>query len=656
MTIKTNFSSLSHGELLNKLTLTDPAALLLALVEMTGDMDLLVDYKPYITGPTNVDVKIPQEKLKRLHQLMAEHLMNSGISEDSVGSEDVIRVLADTVSGRMMSESEKDLVLKEMGVLASAHIDWNSDRPELADSFSVTIIGAGMSGIATAIHLKRMGIPFKIYDSNPEAGGTWLVNTYPGCGVDIASHYFSFSFARKTDWKRYYAKQPEILAYLQECVRTFGLEEHITYGARVNSATYDEAESEWVLDLSAENRRQTVRSKILVSGLGQLSVPSVPDLPGRDKFTGKAFHSADWDHTADYAGKKVILVGNGASGNQIGPAIAPEVAQLTVLQRSPQWVVGVPGYLEEVPEDVQWALQNIPAYERWFRVRTMVSMNDIMRPSALVDHEWKAEDGTISQANQELRDRLVKYMTEELGSRQDLLSDLIPSFPPLMKRMLRDNGWIRMFRRENVELVNSRAVEFSENGIVDGEGRVHEADVVVFATGFKAARMLSSVDFTGKSGVTIRDSWGEEDPRAYLGMTVPDFPNLFVLYGPNTNVGVGGSIFFQAEAQSGYVATMIRDMIENNLNSIEVRSDVFENYNARMDKELDRMIWSLPTGSTWYRNSKGRVTANMPWTSPDYWQMTREASLDDYVIAPLSAVLDEVRTTGNVKQDAAANV
>jgi 4-hydroxyacetophenone monooxygenase len=653
MTIKTNFSSLSHGELLNKLSLTEPAALLLALVEMTGDTELLKEYRPYITGPTNADVKFPPEKLSLLHQRMAEHLKTSSASDGIVDNQDLIGVLADTVSGRMMTENEKDLVRKEMGLLNSAHVDWNSERPELADSFSVAIIGAGMSGIATAIHLKRMGIPFRIYDSNPEAGGTWLVNTYPGCGVDIASHYFSFSFARKTDWKRYYAKQPEILAYIQECVRTFGLDDHITYGAHVNSATYDEAEAEWVLDMSASNHRQTVRSKVLVSGLGQLSVPSVPALPGREKFTGKAFHSADWDHGVDYVGKKVILVGNGASGNQIGPAIAPEVKQLTVLQRSPQWVVGVPGYLEEVPEDVKWVLRNIPAYERWFRVRTMVSMNDIMRPAALVDHEWTAEDGTISQANQALRDRLVNYMTEELGSHQDLLVDLIPSFPPLMKRMLRDNGWIRMFRRENVELVNSRAVEFSETGIIDGEGREHEADVVVFATGFKAARMLSSVDFTGKAGITIRDSWGDEDPRAYLGMTVPDFPNLFVLYGPNTNVGVGGSIFFQAEAQSGYVATMIRDMIENSLDSIEVRRDVFEDYNARMDVELDRMIWSLPTGSTWYRNSKGRVTANMPWTSPDYWQMTRQASLRDYESVPLASDLYEVPPTGSAKQDAA---
>lgn len=635
MTIQANFKAMSHDELLRKLSHTDPTALLLALVEMTGDLALLHECRAYITGPTAADAQFPDHVLNRLRERMASILTETGGAQpDAPATGEVFDSLANTVAGREMADHEKRVILKEMGLLGDAFVDWSSVRPESADGFSVTIIGAGMSGIATAIHLKRMGIPFHIYDSNNESGGTWAVNTYPGCGVDIASHYFSFSFARRQDWNRYYAKQPEILAYIQECVRMFGLEEHITFGVRVDSATFDESTAEWVLETVAGNTPQTIRTNVLVSGIGQLSVPAVPDLPGREAFRGKAFHSAEWDHSADLAGKKVVLVGNGASANQIGPAIAPIVEKLTVLQRSPQWVVGVPGYLEDVPEDEKWVLGNVPAYERWFRARTMLSMNDVMRPAALVDPTWDNPDGTISRANQALRDRLLKYISDELGERQDLLGTLVPSFPPLMKRMLRDNGWVRMFQRENVELVNSRALEFTETGVIDGDGQEHEADIVVFATGFKAARMLSSVDFAGKGGVTIREVWGEEDPRAYLGITVPDFPNLFVLYGPNTNVGVGGSIFFQAEAQSGYIATIVRDMIERGISSAEVRRDVFEDYNARMDAELEKMIWSVPTGSTWYRNSKGRVTANMPWTSADYWQMTSEASLETYEVQP----------------------
>ncbi|MGY3317341.1 flavin-containing monooxygenase [Arthrobacter sp. TE12232] len=635
MTIQANFKAMSHDELLRKLSHTDPTALLLALVEMTGDVTLLHECRAYITGPTSADAKFPDQVLNRLRERMASVLTETGGAHpDAPASGEVFDSLADTVAGREMAGHEKRVILKEMGLLSDAFVDWSSVRPESADDFSVTIIGAGMSGIATAIHLKRMGIPFHIYDSNDEAGGTWAVNTYPGCGVDIASHYFSFSFARRQDWNRYYAKQPEILAYIQECVRIFGLEEHISFGVRIGSASYDETTAEWVLETITGARTQTIRTNVLVSGIGQLSVPAVPDLPGRGNFRGKAFHSAEWDHSADLTGKKVVLVGNGASANQIGPAIAPLVDTLTVLQRSPQWVVGVPGYLEDVPEFEKWVLGNVPAYERWFRARTMLSMNDVMRPAALVDPAWDHPDGTISQANQALRERLLRYISDELGERQDLLEALVPTFPPLMKRMLRDNGWVRMFRRQNVELVNARALEFTETGVIDGDGRAHDADIVVFATGFKAARMLSSVDFAGKGGVTIRDVWGDEDPRAYLGITVPDFPNLFVLYGPNTNVGVGGSIFFQAEAQSGYIATIIRDMIERGITSAEVKREVFEDYNARMDAELEKMIWTVPTGSTWYRNSKGRVTANMPWTSADYWQMTSEASLESYDVEP----------------------
>lgn len=653
MTIQVDFKALSHDELLRKLTHTDPTALLMALVEMTGDLGLLNECRAYITGPTSTDANFPAPVVDRIRRRMATVLTDSNASLPDIPAKDeVFDALADAVAGREMAGHEKRVIQKEMGLLSDAFIDWSSVRPESANDFSVIIIGAGMSGIATAIHLKRMGIPFHIYDSNDEAGGTWAVNTYPGCGVDIASHYFSFSFARRQDWNRYYAKQPEILAYIQECVSTFGLDEHITFGVRVDSASYDESTAEWVLETVSGARVQTIRTNVLVSGIGQLSVPAVPDLHSRETFRGKAFHSAEWDHTADLTGKKVVLVGNGASGNQIGPAIAPIVDTLTVLQRSPQWVVGVPGYLEDVPEDEKWVLGNVPAYERWFRARTMLSMNDIMRPAALVDRTWDNADGTISQANQELRERLLRYISDELGERTDLLDALIPAFPPLMKRMLRDNGWVRMFRRENVQLVNARAMEFTESGVIDGEGREHEADIVVFATGFKAARMLSSVDFVGKGGLTIRDVWGDEDPRAYLGIAVPDFPNLFVLYGPNTNVGVGGSIFFQAEAQSAYIATIVRDMIERGIGSVEIKRDVFDDYNARMDAELKKMIWSVPTGSTWYRNSKGRVTANMPWTSADYWQMTSEASLETYEVGQCTTGLPSILLTEAVSDAA----
>ncbi|MFD9666744.1 NAD(P)-binding domain-containing protein [Rhodococcus sp. NPDC059968] len=634
MTIRTAFKSMSVAELTRKLASAETASLLLALVEMTGDTAPLDRWGKWIQGPTPINAEFPTAEAEEIRAQVADLLIERGaqterLSEDS----ERFRALTAAATDRVIPDAEKPLVLKEMGLLDEAFVDWSAVRPDRADQFPVVIIGAGMSGIATAIHLERMGIPFVVLDKNDEVGGTWLVNTYPGCGVDIASHYFSFSFAPKSDWSRYYAKQPEILAYLKDIVRTFGIGEKIEFRTTVQSVSYEEATQEWVLEIrTGDGPARTMRAKVVVSGVGALSTPSVPELPGRGEFRGKVCHSAEWDPTIDVTGKKVVLVGNGASANQIGPAIAPDVERLTVLQRSPQWVNGVTGYLDSVPEDEKWVLSNIPAYERWFRVRTMLSMNDVMRPAATVDKNWDGPEGTINEANEKLRERLIGYMRSELGERQDLLDQMVPDFPPMMKRMLRDNGWCRMFRRPTVELVTGAASRFTENGIVDEHGREHEADIIIFATGFTAARMLSSYEVVGRDGVSIRDVWGEEDPRAYLGLTVTGFPNLFILYGPNTNIGVGGSIFFQAEAQSTCIARLIRDMIERGASSAEVRQDVFEDYNRRLDQEMETLIWSLPVGTTWYRNSKGRVTANMPWTSADYWNMTRSTSLDDFVV------------------------
>ncbi|MFR9803790.1 flavin-containing monooxygenase [Pseudonocardia sp. RS010] len=629
MVVKSELRSLSRHEIRRKLEAADTATLLLALVEMTGDTTLLARWGRHIEGPTPETSTFPAAIAEEIRDRVTAVLTSSAApASDPLQDPLVFHRLADTVAGRPVTETERDLVLKEMGLLEEAFVDWRSGRPSRADTFPVVIIGAGLSAIAIAIHLKRMAIPFTILDRNTDVGGTWLVNTYPGCGVDIASHYFSYSFARNPGWTRYYAKQPEILAYVRDCVQEFGLTEHLQLGTTVHSAVFDEDSAQWVLRVAAGGEVRTVRARAVVSGVGSLSVPSVPALEGQERFAGKAFHSAEWDPEVDLAGKRVVLVGNGASANQIGPAIAPHVSSLTVLQRSPQWINGVAGYHSNVPMDERWVLANIPAYERWFRVRTMMSMNDIMRPAALVDPDWDGPEGTINAANQKLRERLVRYMSDELGEKQELLAQLLPSYPPMMKRMLRDNGWCRMFRRANTELVTGAAAAFTERGLVDEHGVEHEADVVIFATGFRTARQLSSFEVVGRDGVTLRDAWGEEDPRAYLGIVVPQFPNMFILYGPNTNVGVGGSIFFQAEAQSGFIARMIRDMIERDVATAEVRQDVFEDYNSRMDAELEKLIWSLPVGSTWYRNSKGRVTANMPWTSTDYWDMTRTASMD----------------------------
>jgi 4-hydroxyacetophenone monooxygenase len=522
------------------------------------------------------------------------------------------------------------LLLKEMGLARTVP----GGRLVDGHDFRVIIIGAGLSGIAMAIRLKRMGIPFVVYEKNGSVGGTWLVNTYPGCGVDIASHFFSYSFDRNPDWDHYYSKQPEVLSYLQRCVAKHGLEPYLHLGTEVTSAVFDESSSMWIVRTSGPSGTvNEVSAHVVVTAVGQLSVPKTPKFPGLENFEGATFHSANWNHSVDIVGKRVVLIGGGASANQIGPAIAPVVGSLTIMQRSPHWMMGVPRYHASVPGEEKWVLAHVPAYARWFRARTLLAMNDVMRPAVLIDPEWDGPEGTINAVSETIRAQLITYISEELGDRGDLMELVVPHYPPFLKRMLRDNGWYRMLRRNNVNLFASGVRQFVSDGVIDEQGTKHVADVVVFATGFQAANMLTSATFVGRNGRSIREAWGDDDPRAYLGISVPEFPNLFVLYGPNTNIGTGGSIFFQAECQTDYISKLITSMVERGLKSVEVKREVFEHYNMRLDARLSEMVWTLPSGDTWYRNKHGRVTSNMPWTSFEYWQLTGVPDLDHYAVA-----------------------
>jgi len=617
----------------HQLAKADTATLLLCLTEMTGNTSPLDRWGSRIKGPTPELTDFSEEDKAAIREAFCQAAARSGKKADTgYRFEDTAlndRLFA-AAAGRALPPEEQQLVLKEMGISPEIHVEWPKDSPATPVTREVAIIGAGLSGMAMGIRLKRMGIPFTIFERNPEIGGTWWLNNYPGCGVDIASHYFSYSFAPKSDWSHYYSLQGEVLEYLRDTANEYGLREHIRFETSIHSARYNEDISCWDLEIDTPTGRVEKSVDVLVTAVGHLSLPKIPQFPGLDDFQGKYCHSAEWDHGIELDGKRVVLVGGGASANQIGPAIAGRVKQLTVLQRSAHWMTSVPRYHGLVSDDEKFALASIPAYARWFRARTLLSMNDFMRPAALIDPDWKGPEGSINAFNEQMRKNLTAYIHRELEGRPDLIEKLTPKYPPFLKRMLRDNGWYRMMMRDNVELVHDGIERFVSKGLVTKSGRFIEADVVVFATGFAASDMLTTVHVEGLQGRRIREIWADENPRAYLGMSVPAFPNMFVLYGPNTNIGTGGSIFFQAEVQTAYIAQMVRNMFSQRIGSVEVRQDVHDDYNERMDARLGQMVWTLPSGDTWYRNKHGRVTSNMPWTSLEYWLLCRHPNLDDF--------------------------
>jgi 4-hydroxyacetophenone monooxygenase len=407
--------------------------------------------------------------------------------------------------------------------------------------------------------------------------------------------------------------------------------EKIRFETEVVAAAWVEKASHWELRLRTPGGGQeTLTANAIVSAVGQLNRPRIPDLPGRERFRGAAFHSAQWDDSLDVTGKRVAVVGTGASAFQLVPEVAKRARKLTVFQRSPGWMLPNPVYHAQVSEGKKWLLRHVPAYARWYRFLLFWPGSDGLLPALVMDPEWPHPERSVNAINEETRKALTAYYEMQLEGRPDLLAKVLPTYPPFGKRILQDNGtWLTALRRENVEVVTAGIKEITEEAVVDEGGVEHPVDVIVFATGFHANRFLWPMEIRGRDGLSLREHWGEE-PRAYLGITVPHFPNLFCLYGPSTNLAHAGSIIFHSECQVRYAMGCVKALIEMGKRALECRQEVHDAFNQRLDARLAQMVWSHPGMSSWYKNSQGHVTTTSPWRLVDYWGWTREPDLVDY--------------------------
>lgn len=512
--------------------------------------------------------------------------------------------------------------------------------------FCALIIGAGISGLCAATEFEKAGIPYTIVERSANVGGVWHENRYPGAACDVPSHLYSFSFA-PYDWSRFFAGSREIHRYLEDYATQAGIRQNIRFGMEVVEAHYDAKAGEWVAEArDAAGNVSTMRANIVVSGVGAFNKPRLPDLPGMDTFRGPSVHTARYpDEGLDLAGKRVILVGNGASAMQVAPAIADEVASLTIVQRTPQWVAPFPKFGFSVPQPLRRLLQEMPLYRRLYRLRLSWAFNDKLYDALQRDPDWTGRPDAINAINETHRRGLTAYMQAELGERQDLLPRVLPDYPPFGKRMLLDNGWFRTLARDNVELVTGGVVKVGPDRVWTSDGGEHEADVIIWATGFDVINLLAPMRVTGLGGVELHDEWEGDNARAYLGTVVPGFPNFFCLYGPNTQFGHGGSLISVLERQMHYVMSLLGQMFDRGIATVDVRRDVHEEYNARVDEAHQRMIWTLPNVTGYYRNSRGRIVVNNPFRILDVWRMTEQADLDDYRIGLASgdAQHDKIR-------------
>jgi 4-hydroxyacetophenone monooxygenase len=548
----------------------------------------------------------------------------------------------DALLARMLSVSMGEAAPPEYGEIIAADMGLASHRlgraPRAPTDFCVAIVGAGVSGICAAIKLRELGIACEIFEKAADFGGTWWENTYPGAGVDTPNHIYSFSFA-KNDWSRYFALQGELLDYFVDVADRHGLRQCTRFNTAVRRIVWDDASQKWNVELRGPGGDAVhVVASVVISAVGALNNPLIPGIPGLETFPGPVFHTAQWPGDVDVRGKRVAVVGNGASAMQVVPAIAEQVGHLAIFARSKQWAAPFPQFQKEVPGPVRALLRNVPLYYAWYRQRLAWTFNDRIHESLQKDPNWPHPERSLNAVNDGHRSFFTDYVVEELGERRDLLEKVLPDYPPYGKRMLLDNGWYRAIARDNVTLIADRLAEVRGRTLVASGGEAHEADILVLATGFTAVEFLASFDVIGRRGRVLREQWGKDNARAYLGATIPGFPNLFTLLGPNVGLGHGGSVIKAVELQVDYVLSVLERMFERGAASVEVREDVCEGYNARVDEAHQRMVWTHRGTDNWYRNSRGRVVAITPWRNDDFWRMTRQANANDYVFATPDAV------------------
>jgi cation diffusion facilitator CzcD-associated flavoprotein CzcO len=477
---------------------------------------------------------------------------------------------------------------------------------------SVAIIGAGFGGIGLAITLKKAGIDsLTILEKGEGVGGVWRDNTYPGAACDVPSQLYSFSFEPNPDWSRRYSPQPEILEYLDRCVDRYGLRPSLRMGTEVARAEFDQDSGRWRIETTAG---ETIDADVLVSACGQLNRPALSRIPGAERFEGRIFHTARWDHDVEIEGQRVAVIGTGASTIQVVPAIAGEVAQLDVYQRSAPYVI---------PKKDR-------PYRRWekFLFRWFPPARQLAR-----FNQWFFFEVFISAFNQfravgKLGRRMSEKLLDEQVSDPALKEALTPDHVLGCKRVLISPDYYSTLERSNVELISMGVRELTENGVVAEDGSERPADVIVLSTGFESTRFLAPMEIRGRDGLDLNDVW-REGANAYLGMTVAGFPNLFVMYGPNTNLG-SGSIIFQLESQMAYIADAV-ERLRRSGGLLSVRADVQQAFDSEMQSRLSTSVWQ--TGcNNWYVDEHGRNTNNWPGFTVEYRRRTRRLDPADYEV------------------------
>ncbi|GLZ49162.1 flavin-binding monooxygenase [Actinomycetospora sp. NBRC 106375] len=489
-----------------------------------------------------------------------------------------------------------------------------SDTDSTVVEPTVAIIGAGFAGVCLGIKLSRAGIPFVVLEKASAVGGVWRDNVYPGAACDVPSHLYSYSFEPSHDWSRAFGQAGEIRSYIETCARKYGVLDHVRYDSEVTAASFDEHRGRWRVTVADGTE---VESRFLVPATGQLSLPAEPSVPGLDSFEGTAFHSARWDHDVDLTRKRIAVIGSGASAIQFVPQIVGEVDRLSLFQRSAPYVLPKPDRPYSPLE--KYVYRNFPATLATSRTRKYLY------------YEARVIPMTKGRGLRLIRGLFRRHLRKHVPDPQ-LRRRLTPTYPLGCKRVLISNDWYPAITRPNVEVLSTGLAEVRPHAVVGADGSERKVDVIIFGTGFAASDLLAPMAITGLDGVNLRrDAW-RDGPEAYLGMTVTGFPNMFILYGPNTNLG-HNSIIYMLESQTDYVLSAIRHLGVHGHGWANVRPEVQARYNEEIQRLLSGTVWESGCTS-WYRSANGKNTSNWPGFTTDYRKRTRFFDAGNYEVRP----------------------
>jgi 4-hydroxyacetophenone monooxygenase len=632
--------TVGEDELRAHLASANIPSLLMVLYQLTGDEKWIED--PYLpvpqqrgTASADDDTAGLTPEQQDVVRESAVHTLTRWYGDESVA----VPAPTGDLLVRLMSTCVGEPVPANYAPMIAAQLRFDPvprmrpANPASVEGFSCLVIGSGISGLVMSYRLKQAGIPFTIVERSNAVGGVWRDNRYPGAGVDTANEMYSFSFFPR-NWSMHYSKRDEMLQYFNEFADVFGLRDSIQFDTEVVSLTYDADRRLWSARCrNSAGDERVIEANAVVSAVGIFAEPKLPPIEGIESFAGQMFHSSRWPADLDLSGKRVAVIGTGASAIQIVPAIADKVESLHVFQRTPPWITPSAKYFLRVPEGHHWLLNHVPYYREWNKFRMAWLSYDKLFPTLRIDPDWAHPQRAINAENDVHRQNLTNYIRAELDGRDDLIAKTVPDYPAYGKRMLLDNGWYKALRKPNVELITESVTSLDADGPTTQSGTHRSVDVIVLCTGFQTTRYLGPIDVVGRGGVELHDVWGDDNAEAYLGFMNPGFPNLFITYGPNSQ-GSGGSFTLSAELQSQFIIQMLVAMLDDGLAAVEPRREVFRNYVDEVDARLKNMIWNHPNVTTYYKNRHGRVVVPRPYSVVDYWHLLRWPRLQDYDVEP----------------------